>query len=276
MSITDAVCISADCNGLYFRDLYIAKELVSFILLHVDHRTTIGSCRLVCKQWNSIITDPLFWKHKTASENKKWPNVPRNKHIPWSFYASVYLDNPIGRNLILNPSGRDKLKHWIVLSKGGDGFAYESPPVGSNEVPVEAQNESKLVENACFATSYHSCSKEQIIDLSALRIPPEVIKQCKPKIHIKDWYAGRFDCGCVYECVFSLLDEAKNVIDEFKFRATINQWEGREWHKVEHCFSEYPDNVRFIKFYHGGTDRQLWAGHYGAKMTGSSVTISFD
>lgn len=45
-------------------------------------------------------------------------------------------------------------------------------------------------------------------------------------------YAGRFDCGCVYECVFSLLDEAKNVIDDFKFRTNINQWEGSEWHKV--------------------------------------------
>lgn len=91
------------------------------------------------------------------------------------------------RYLLVEFLNLDKLKHWIVLSKGGDGFACESPPVGSNEVPVEAQNESKLVENACFATSYHSCSKEQIIDLSALRIPPEVIKQCKPKIHIKDW-----------------------------------------------------------------------------------------
>jgi hypothetical protein len=33
---------------------------------------------------------------------------------------------------------------------------------------VEAENDSKLVENACFSTSYHSCSKEQVIDLSAL------------------------------------------------------------------------------------------------------------
>jgi len=52
-------------------------------------------------------------------------------------------------------------------------------------------------------------------------------------------YAGRFDCGCVYECVFSLLDKAKNVIDDFKFRANINQWEGGKWHKVRislnHC-----------------------------------------
>lgn len=45
-------------------------------------------------------------------------------------------------------------------------------------------------------------------------------------------YAGRFDCGSVYECTFSLLDKAKNVIDNFQFRVSINQWEGREWHKV--------------------------------------------
>jgi hypothetical protein len=81
----------------------------------------------------------------------------------------------------------DKLKHWKVLSKGGDGFAFEQPPAGSDQVPVEAENDSKLVENACFSTSYHSCSKEQVIDLSALGINSEVIKQCKPKIHIIDW-----------------------------------------------------------------------------------------
>lgn len=215
MNVTDAVCKSSDCNGLYFSDVFIAKELVSFILLHVDYKTTISNCRLVCKQWNSIITDPLFWKHKTALEIKKWPSVPRNEHIPWSFYANIYLHNPIGRNLIRNPNGKgiyflfsalifhicnfemfilyfklvnpDKLKHWKVLSKAGDGFAYEHPPAGSDSVPLEAENDSKLVENACFSTSYHSCSKEQIIDLSALGISPEVIKQCKPKIHIKDW-----------------------------------------------------------------------------------------
>ena len=102
----DAACRSSDCNGLCFGNVYIAKELVSFILLHVDYKTTISNCRLVCKQWNDIITDPLFWKHKTALENKKWPSVPRDEHIPWSFYANVYLHNPIGRNLIQNPNGK--------------------------------------------------------------------------------------------------------------------------------------------------------------------------
>ena len=64
----DAACRSSDCNGLCFCNVYIAKELVSFILLRVDYKTTISNCRLVCKQWNEIITDPLFWKHKTALE----------------------------------------------------------------------------------------------------------------------------------------------------------------------------------------------------------------
>lgn len=105
----DAACRSSDCNGLCFCNVYIAKELVSFILLHVDYKTTISNCRLVCKQWNDIITDPLFWKHKTALENKKWPSVPRDEHIPWSFYANVYLHNPIGRNLIQNPNGKEKV-----------------------------------------------------------------------------------------------------------------------------------------------------------------------
>ncbi|KZS17636.1 F-box only protein 2 [Daphnia magna] len=275
MSEIEGCRISSEYNGLYFCNTFIARELVALILTQVDYQSLIASCRLVCKQWNSIITDPLFWKHKTVSENRKWPSLPRECNIPWSFYASVYIYDTVDRNLIRNPNGKYRLQHWIVLSKAGDGFAFEQPPVGSDIVPLEAENDCKLVENACFATSYHSCSKEQIIDLSALGFFPDVLKQCKPNIYFKDWYAGRFDCGCVYECTFSLLDEAKNVIDDFQFRTSINQWEGREWHKVEHCFKEYPESVRYVKFYHGGTDRQFWAGHYGAKMTGASVVVSF-
>jgi hypothetical protein len=79
------------------------------------------------------------------------------------------------------------LKHWKVISNAGDRFAFEQPPIGSDEVPVEAENDNNQVKNACFATSYHSCSKEQIIDLSALGISPKVIKQCKPQIFFKDW-----------------------------------------------------------------------------------------
>lgn len=49
-------------------------------------------------------------------------------------------------------------------------------------------------------------------------------------------YAGRYDCGCVYECRFSLLNKKKEPLINHEFRQSIKQWEGREWHKVKVSF----------------------------------------
>jgi hypothetical protein len=45
-------------------------------------------------------------------------------------------------------------------------------------------------------------------------------------------YAGRFDCGCVYEMKCELLNEKKEPLTDFKCRKSVKQWEGRTWHKV--------------------------------------------
>lgn len=202
-------CISRDFNGYYFCDKFLARELVSQILTYVEYKSIIENCRLVCKQWNAIIADPLFWKHKTELEKKIWPNVPHTQIMPLRFYASIYLYQPLDRNLIQNPNGKgkhrfllvlskqlfeslndlEKLAVWTVLSEGGNGFAFEQPPVGADSVPKEADNIKE--ENSCFATSYHSCSKEQLIDLTALGVLPEVIKNFKPKISCQDWYKNK-------------------------------------------------------------------------------------
>lgn len=121
MSEIEGCRISSEYNGLYFCNTFIARELVALILTQVDYQSLIASCRLVCKQWNSIITDPLFWKHKTVSENRKWPSLPRECNIPWSFYASVYIYDPVDRNLIRNPNGKCRfslfgLRLHILLS----------------------------------------------------------------------------------------------------------------------------------------------------------------
>ena len=34
-----------------------------------------------------------------------------------------------------------------------------------------------------------------------------------------------------------------------------------------------PNGVRYIKFYHGGTDTQFWKGHYGSKFTAASLVF---
>lgn len=49
-------------------------------------------------------------------------------------------------------------------------------------------------------------------------------------------YAGRFDCGCVYEFHFSLLDEKKLELEGFRDRKKVAQGQGSEWHKVEALF----------------------------------------
>ena len=77
----------------------------------------------------------------------------------------------------------EKLKFWKVKSEGGDKFAFEQPPTSSDIVPAEAELENDL-ENACFATSFHSCSKQQVIELKLL---PQVIDEYKPYITFTDW-----------------------------------------------------------------------------------------
>ena len=56
----------------------------------------------------------------------------------------------------------------------------------------------------------------------------------------------------------------------------------RPWHKgadlflhlqVTHVFSNIKRGIRFVSFEHWGQDTQFWAGHYGARVTNSSVIL---
>ena len=78
-----------------------------------------------------------------------------------------------------------KLNGWKVLSNGGDKFAFEQPPVGCDRVPEVAAGG---MANACFATSYHSCSKEQVVTLERNGLTREVLDGClRPEITCSDW-----------------------------------------------------------------------------------------
>lgn len=56
----------------------------------------------------------------------------------------------------------------ILESEGGDKFAVENPPHGSDNIPIKARLD--CIES-CFATShYHSCLKQQKITLAELGI----------------------------------------------------------------------------------------------------------
>lgn len=43
--------------------------------------------------------------------------------------------------------------------------------------------------------------------------------------------------------------------------------------QVSESFSRYGPGVRFIEYTHGGQDNCNWAGHYGAKISCSSLVV---
>jgi len=44
--------------------------------------------------------------------------------------------------------------------------------------------------------------------------------------------------------------------------------------QVTHTFDSLPKNIRYVYIEHGGKDAQFWKGHYGPKMTGTSVVVN--
>lgn len=53
----------------------------------------------------------------------------------------------------------------------------------------------------------------------------------------------------------------------------IEQWNNNVCFQVTHVFSNIKMGVRFVSFEHWGQDTQFWAGHYGARVTNSSVIV---
>lgn len=81
----------------------------------------------------------------------------------------------------------DKLNHWDMISNGGNRWAVENPPKGADTLPTSTAK-YELRPNFCFATSYHSCSKQQIIDFRAEGLTGAFLDKIQPIIHVSEWY----------------------------------------------------------------------------------------
>lgn len=78
----------------------------------------------------------------------------------------------------------DDLTCWDILSSGGNGWAVEDPPQGADRVP-EGEEFGNLT--SCFATSYQSCSKEQVVDLLSVGVNSRIMDQFQPVIEVHEW-----------------------------------------------------------------------------------------
>ncbi|RXN09562.1 F-box only 6-like protein [Labeo rohita] len=166
-------------------------------------------------------------------------------------------------NLLKNPSAQDGLRGWKIVPSGGDCWVIEE-----NTKPIPD------TVTKCFVTSYGLCLKQQLIDLNEEGYSDSFMDEVQPHIKISDWCASCNDCGSEYQICVELLDERKNSISTFQpEKVMFSFWNGEPWHQMTHVFKNYGPGVRFVRFTHGGQDTQFWAGHYGVRITNSSVEI---
>ncbi|KAM9443807.1 F-box only protein 2-like [Clarias gariepinus] len=172
-------------------------------------------------------------------------------------------------NLLKNPNGDEGLDYWQLTENGGFGWQVE-------EMPREGEhafNNSAVTKY--FSTSYELNLKKQVIDLVAEGYNPDDLDN-QPAVTIEDWFCCRTDCGCMYQIAVSLLDANSQPLQEYKPDVVIldPDSDGCSWRKVTNTFTGYGPGLRYISFEHGGNDIKYWEGWFGARVTGSSVTIN--
>lgn len=253
-------------NYFNFPDLPV--ELQEHIFCFLDLKTLLN-CRLTCKKFYEILSSDRVWRNiltrQIGLENLAQCGITPKVHLNWQWSFLLAKHRSLGKNLLKSPH---LLKSWKIISSGGDGWTVESPPHGADPLPQE------VGVSSCFATSFHSCSKQQVIDLWKSGFAPEFLDELQPKIIFGEWYAARFDCGSVYELKIELRNKDRKKIVVEECRETIQQWEGNAWNQIHKELKDYGPGLRYIKFFHGGMDLLFWKGHYGSKMAGPYLKIT--
>lgn len=266
----DAANIYTKANG----QEWIPDDVLLEIFVRLPGKELLNSHQLVCKRWHSLINSQTVWKMKCERDfgySKELIHLLAQEN-----FKIIYFKNPYKSNLIKNHDASQEYKHWKILARGGDRFKVENAPAGCDPIEQYIEEHQKKADGpiGCWTTSYGLCSKCQLIDLHKSGVSSIVMDTLKPEIHISEWYASRFDCGCEYRLTVELLgSDQSQVLDKWTFEDVLSA--GRSWIKAEHVFKDYKTGVCYIRYHHEGKDTQYWAGWYGVKMTLSSVTLKF-
>ncbi|XP_038195636.1 F-box only protein 27 isoform X1 [Arvicola amphibius] len=250
----------------------LPPELLLLVLSHVPPRALLLHCRRVCRAWRALVDGQALWLMVLARDRSAagralltlarrcLPPAREDRPCPLGQFC---LRGPLGRNLISNPCGQEGLRRWMV-QHGGDGWVVEK-----NMKPVPG-----APSQTCFVTSFSWCRKKQVVDLEEKGLWPELLDSGGVEIAVSDWWGARHDSGCRYRLLVKLLDAHQNVLDKFSaVPDPIEQWNNNIYLQVSHVFSNIRRGVRFVSFEHWGQDTQFWAGHYGARVTNSSVIV---
>ncbi|XP_058849464.1 F-box only protein 44-like isoform X1 [Acipenser ruthenus] len=240
----------------------VSVFLLEEILVQVPATDLVHRCRLVSSLWRDVVDSASLWKRKCKREGLR-PRDPTFSPVDWRLF---YFLSQWRRNLLSNPRAEEGFNNWTLCSNGGDKWKIES-------IEPEHALPDDTVQKY-FVTSYSPCMKSQIVDLRKEGYSVRMLDEIRPDIVCSDWYAPRWDCGSKYEVCIQLLSAKHKVIQQFEPEPVIFlQWNDMEWKEMTHVFSGYGRGVRFVKFSHGGSDTQFWAGWYGIRVTNSSVVV---
>uniref|UniRef100_A0A9J8BJ84 Uncharacterized protein n=1 Tax=Cyprinus carpio carpio TaxID=630221 RepID=A0A9J8BJ84_CYPCA len=250
----------------------VPLAVVEEILLNLPAHQVVQVCRLVCHEWKELVDSAAHWRERCRTEGLQ----PYDASRPPEDWRLFYFLSKFRRNLLKNPRAEDGLQAWEIVQNGADRWVTERNRNEGDRWATE-RNRKLFPENTvtrCFVTYHSQCFKEQLIDLKKEGYSDAFMDQLRPRIKISDWYGPRWDCGSEYQICVELLDQRKNPIKTFQPEKVILSFKSSEqWCEMSHVFKNYGPGVRFIRFTHGGNDTQFWAGHYGIRVTNSSVVI---
>uniref|UniRef100_A0A452HD05 Uncharacterized protein n=1 Tax=Gopherus agassizii TaxID=38772 RepID=A0A452HD05_9SAUR len=247
----------------------LPDELLALILSWVPGRALVTRCRLVCRRWRDLIDGPTVWR----LQGERRPGLGATLAAARSGIAQWFEHWPakprVVSSVLEGATYRPGVKsrefcHWLV-QYGGHGWQVEE-----NRCPVEG-----APAQTCFVSSFDWCAKSQLVDLLKEGLWEELLDTYQPEIYISDWWGARQDCGCEYSiCVKLLAANRSTVIAEFQANPDpIQQWNDQQYHQVSYRFRQYGRGVRYVHFLHKGKDTHFWAGHYGARITNSTVMV---
>ncbi|XP_042700847.2 F-box only protein 17-like isoform X1 [Chrysemys picta bellii] len=242
----------------------LPDELLAQILSWVPGRALVTRCRLVCRRWRDLIDGPTVWRLQGERCPGLGATLAAARLCLPPRWSRICILEPFGRNLVRNPCGQDQFSHWQV-ERGGDGWKVEE-----NGCPVE-----DAPAQTCFTTSFDWCVKSQLVDLLEEGLWEELLDTYQPEIYISDWWGTQRNGGCEYSiCVKLLAANRRTVIAEFQANSdAIQQWNDAQYHQVSYRFRQYGCGVRYVHFLHRGKETHFRPGHYGARITNSTVMV---
>uniref|UniRef100_A0A7N4NQT1 F-box protein 6 n=1 Tax=Sarcophilus harrisii TaxID=9305 RepID=A0A7N4NQT1_SARHA len=218
------------------RDMLSINELPENVLLElfslIPARELLRHCRPVCSLWRDVIDLVSLWKRKCQREGF----ISENCDQPVADWKVFYFLCSLRRNLLRNPCAQEGFKFWKLDENHGNRWKVEKIPRDHGTEFPDFQVKK------CFVTSYGTCLKSQLVDLKAKGYWKELMDKVKPDIVIKDWFAARRDCGCIYRIHVKLLSATKEVLAEFNPAPVyIEQWSDAEWQEVRESWGEGRD-----------------------------------